>query len=84
MVILDVNHTVRGWFEYFQHSRHWTFTSLDGWIRMRLRSILRKRQKRPGAGRGWDHRRWPNAFFAERGLFSMTMAHDLIRQSLKR
>ena len=28
-----------------------------------------------------DHRRWPNAFFAERGLFTMTEAHALARQS---
>ena len=28
-----------------------------------------------------DHRRWPNAFFAARGLFTMTEAHALARQS---
>ena len=38
--------------------------------------------KRPGSGRtGRDHRQWPNAFFAERGLFTMYKAHILARQS---
>ena len=34
-IILDLNRTVRGWFEYFKHSWRTTFPSLDGWIRMR-------------------------------------------------
>lgn len=74
-VINDVNQTLRGWFEYFQHSHHWTFNRLDSWIRMRLRSILRKRAGRKGRGRGQDHHRWRNAYFAERGLFNLTTAH---------
>ena len=37
-----------GWFEYFKHSHKTTFPPLDGWIRMRLRSILRKRQRTGG------------------------------------
>lgn len=70
----------RGWFEYFKQS-HWTiFEKLDKWIRMRLRSILRHRQKRKGRSRGRDHNRWPNAFFAEQGLFSFTAAHAQARQ----
>ena len=48
-----------------------TFATLDGWVRMRLRSILRHRQGGQGRGRGADHQRWPNAFFAEHGLFSL-------------
>jgi RNA-directed DNA polymerase len=65
----------RGWFEYFKHS-HWSiFEKLDKWIRMRLRSILRHRHKRKGRSRGLDHNRWPNAFFAEQGLFSFTAAY---------
>ena len=70
----------RGWFEYFKHS-HWTiFEKLDKWTRMRLRSILRHRQKRKGRSRGRDHNRWPNAFFAEQGLFSFTAASAQARQ----
>jgi len=66
---------------YFQYS-HWTsFKNLDGWTRMRLRSILRRRAGRTGRGYGYvDNRLWPNAFFAERGLFSLVTAHRLVRQ----
>jgi RNA-directed DNA polymerase len=81
MIIADVNRTLRGWFEYFQHSYHTTFPSLDGWVRMRLRSILRKRRGGRGRGRGTDHQRWSNAFFAEHGLFSLTATHVLASQS---
>jgi RNA-directed DNA polymerase len=83
-VIESLNRTLRGWFEYFQHHRGWKFPVLDGWIRGRLRSILRKRSKRRGRGRGLDHQRWPNAFFAEQGLFSLAEAHVLARQSSQR
>ena len=81
MIIADINRTLRGWFEYFKHSHPTTFRDLDGWVRMRLRSILRKRHRGRGKGRGADHQRWPNAYFAEQGLFSLTIAHALARQS---
>ena len=81
MIIADLNRTLRGWFEYFKHSTHTTFPPLDGWIRRRLRNILRKRSHRKGISRGYDNIRWPNAFFAEHGLFSLQQAHDLARQS---
>jgi RNA-directed DNA polymerase len=83
-IITDVNRTVRGWFEYFQHSHEPTFRPLDGWIRMRLRSILRKRRGQRGRGRGSDHQRWPIAFFSAQGLFSLVAAHASARQSCSR
>jgi RNA-directed DNA polymerase len=73
--------TARGWFTYFRHCHGNVFRELDGWIRMRLRSILRKRTGRSGRGRGADHQRWPNAYFAELGLFSLEQAHARFRQS---
>jgi RNA-directed DNA polymerase len=84
MIIADVNRTLRGWFEYFKHSCRPTFRELDGWIRMRLRSILRKRQGHSGRGRGADHQRWPIAYFTEQGLFNLTTAHALVSQSSRR
>jgi RNA-directed DNA polymerase len=81
VIIADVNGTLRGWFEYFKHSYRTTFTEVDGWVRMRLRSILRKRQGKQGRGRGSDHYRWPNAFFEGQGLFSLRAAHVLACQS---
>jgi RNA-directed DNA polymerase len=80
-IILSVNRTMEGWFEYFKHSHYTTFSPLDQWIRMRLRSILRRRSGRRGRGRGKDHQRWPNAFFSEQGLFSLVTAHAIARQS---
>jgi RNA-directed DNA polymerase len=84
VVIADVNRTLVGWFEYFQHSYHTVFRNLDGWVRMRLRSILRRRMHRRGRGRGADHQRWPNAYFAQQGLFSLQTAHAAAVQSLRR
>ena len=83
-IIADVNRTTKGWFEYFKHSHRRTFVWQDGWVRMRLRSILRKRQRRPGQGRGYDHQRWPNSFFILQGLFTMTIAHATLCQSAQR
>jgi RNA-directed DNA polymerase len=80
-VIGDINVTLRGWFGYFKHSYHPTFTKLDEWIRGRLRSILRKRAGKRGRGRGSDHQRWPNQFFAEHGLYSLAKAYAEARQS---
>ena len=83
-MIQSLNPTLRGWFGYFKHSYKTTFSALDGWIRMRLRSILRKRSGRRGRGRGSDHHRWRNAFFAAQGLYSLKAAHELACQSSSR
>jgi RNA-directed DNA polymerase len=83
-IIFDLNGTLRGWFAYFRYSHPTTFPRLDSWVRMRLRSILRKRSHREGRGRGSDHQRWPNDFFVACGLFSLVAAHRAIRQSSTR
>ena len=82
VTIARLNPILRGWFQYFQHSRRPTFEGVDGWVRMRLRSLLRKRSGRRGRGRGADHQRWPNAYFREQGLYSLTAAHRLACRSL--
>ena len=82
LIIENVNRTLNGWFGYFQHSHRSAFPSLDAWVRMRRRSILRKRQGSKGKGRGRDHQRWPNAFLTQQGLFSMTTAHAQRRSTL--
>jgi RNA-directed DNA polymerase len=84
LIIVDVNRTLRGWFAYFQHSpRHW-FRTLDSWLRMRLRSILRRRVHRRGRSTCRDHQRWPNAFFARHGLYDLTTARAHASQSATR
>jgi RNA-directed DNA polymerase len=80
-ILSEVNETLVGWFGYFRHSYRWTFGTLDSWVRMRLRSILRKRQGGRGRGRGSDHQRWPNSYFAERGYYSLKSAFAELNQS---
>jgi RNA-directed DNA polymerase len=81
-IIADLNPLLRGWFGYFKHARPRLFRRLDGFIRRRLRAILRKQERRPGFGRcKADHQRWPNAFFAQHGLFTLQTAHAAARHS---
>jgi RNA-directed DNA polymerase len=82
-IIADCNRTLRGWFEYFKHSRPSPLTRLDQWLRRRLRSLLRKRTKRRGISKGLDHQRWPNDFFRERGLFFLADARRACLQSAR-
>ena len=81
-VVASLNPILRGWYGYFQHAHHYTFSTLDGFIRRRLRAVLRRRFHRPGQGHNQrDHTQWPNAFFADLGLFTMSEAHRSARQS---
>jgi RNA-directed DNA polymerase len=81
-IIGDINPTLRGWYGYFQHATPGVFRAIDGFVRRRLRAILRKQEKRPGFGRcKADHQRWPNAFFAAHGLFTLQTAQASARHS---
>jgi RNA-directed DNA polymerase len=84
-IVRQLNPSLRGWFGYFKHSSYANvFQDIDGWVRGRLRGILRKRQGRRGRGRGRDHHRWPNSYFADLGLFSLKTAHASVRQPSRR
>lgn len=85
-VIADINLTLRGWYDYFQHSYRPTFRMVDGWVRRRLRSILRRRSGARGIAsvHGADQTRWPNVFFAKHELFSLQDARDAVGQSSRR
>jgi len=85
-IVADVNQTLRGWFAYFQHgTRRPLYKDLDGWLRMRLRSLLRRRQGGHGVARNQRASfTWPNRFFAAQGLFSLQAAHALASQSSRR
>lgn len=82
-IITDINRTLKGWFEYFKHACKSTFRDVDGFVRRRLRSILRRQNKRSrGTGRNvTDHVRWPNTFFANHGLFTTEQARRQACQS---
>ena len=82
-IIARLNPQLRGWFGYFKHSNRHTFQDVDGWVRGRLRSILRRRFRKRGRGRGRDHQRWPNAFFAAQGLYSLEAAYRAVCQPPK-
>jgi RNA-directed DNA polymerase len=82
-IIDDLNRALRGWFAYFKHTQGGELKRIDSFTRRRLRAILRRHQKMTGRlGKSLaDHRRWPNAFFADHGLFSLQSARDLASQS---
>ena len=81
-IIADLNPLLRGWFGYFQHAHPRIFVTLDRLTRRRLRSILRKQERRPGRGRSRaDHQRWTNAYFAQAGLFALHTAWLAARPS---
>ena len=82
-VLEKLNPILRGWFAYFKHSNGNTLEQADRWTRGRLRSILRKRHKGKGRGRGLDHIKWPNRYFAELGLYSLEQAQADARQSFR-
>jgi len=74
-IVADLNPLMRGWFGYFKHARPYVFRILDGFVRRRLRAVLRKQDRRPSMGRSKaDHMQWTNAFFAGQGLFTLVTA----------
>jgi RNA-directed DNA polymerase len=82
-IIATINPTLRGWYGYFKHSRPSALYDVDRWVRTRLRSILRKRRGLRGKGRGADHQRWPNRFFADLGLFSLEQSRIQACQAMQ-
>jgi RNA-directed DNA polymerase len=82
VVIVDLNRTLRGWFGYFKHAHPRIFNELDKTIRRRLRAMLRRQTRRSGFGiTRADHQQWPNAYFANAGLFALHTAWQTARQS---
>jgi len=78
-IVTGVNRTLRGWYGYFQHSKGNVFASVDGYVRRRLRSLLEKRRGHTRQGLGEAHHRWPNEWFARRGLLSLAVEHEWTR-----
>lgn len=75
MVIQRLNPLLRGWYGYFRHS-HWSaLREADGFVRRRLRSILRGFAKKRGSARPEDNFRYPNALFSSYGLISLEQRH---------
>jgi RNA-directed DNA polymerase len=70
-IVAGINRRLRGWAGYFRGGVVHQHERVDTWLRMRLRSLLRRRDKRKGRGHGLDHLRYPNAYFVEQGLISL-------------
>jgi RNA-directed DNA polymerase len=78
--IAALNPTLKGWFGYFKHATS-GLKDVDAFVRRRLRAMLRKQAKRHGCGAARNDRiRWPNAFFASAGLFTLETAWRQARQ----
>jgi RNA-directed DNA polymerase len=78
-IVTDVNRSLRGWYGYFQHSKANVFETVDGYVRRRLRSMLQWRLDGEGKGIGAPHQRWPNEWFARRGLLTLAAEHEWTR-----
>lgn len=74
----DLNKTLKGWWNYFKHVNQWSLGTFDGFVRRRVRAILSVRHKRRKFGMDLNsHLTWPNAYFAQQGLFCMEQAQRL-------
>ncbi len=73
-IIAKINPILKGWYGYFRFASVDALRDIDGWVRGRLRAILRKRRKGRGRARGKDHQRWGNSYFADLGLFCLEQA----------
>ena len=82
-LITKLEPILRGVHGYFMHAMASQLKGLDGWVRARLRGILRKRHKGRGRGRGKDHIKWPNCYFERLGLFSLEQARRTVQASLR-
>jgi RNA-directed DNA polymerase len=79
-IIQRLNQNLRGWHAYFRHC-HWSiFREYDEMVRRRLRRLLVKRHRR-NPKRLPPNRRWPNKYFHEQGLYSLSKAHTRLVQS---
>jgi RNA-directed DNA polymerase len=80
-IIKEINPTIRGWYAYFKQCMPLTLRAVDGFIRQRLRSIIRYRNKRRGIVKGRENAEYPNCYFEKLGLFCMEQARLSMVQS---
>lgn len=82
-LIHKLNQILKGFFRYFMHVSRGELNKVTGWVRGRLRGILRKREGKKGRGRGRDHQKWSNHYFDMQGLFNLEQARDHELASLR-
>ncbi len=71
-IITGLNRVLRGWANYFRGGVRNVPVRLDQWVRMRVRSVVRRRAGRRGRARGKDHQRYANAWLTAQGLISLS------------
>jgi RNA-directed DNA polymerase len=83
-IVKKLNRSLRGFYNYFKHSSlTCCLKPLDEHLRMRLRRILHKREKRKGFNLSADNKRWGNDYFDDLGLFSLEQAKRCELRSLR-
>lgn len=83
-IVKKLNRSLRGFYNYFKHSSlTGCLKPLDEHLRMRLRRILHKREKRKGFNLSADNKRWGNDYFDDLGLFSLEQAKRCELRSLR-
>lgn len=84
-VCAELEPLMRGYFNYFRNGNSAaTFAQCTGWLRRRLRGILRKRQKgKSGISTRLDHFAWPNGYFEAKGLFDLEVQLVTYRKKLQ-
>lgn len=72
-VCAELEPLLRGFYNFFRNGNSaGTFSHLMGWLRRRLRGILRKRQYgKSGISTPSEHFTWPNTWFEAKGLFDL-------------
>jgi len=73
VIISTLNKYLRGWLSYFKHCSKVVMKDEDAFIRRRLRTMLRKRSKRKGQSKGFDHFVWTNSYLAKQGYHALTV-----------
>jgi RNA-directed DNA polymerase len=67
-IIAKVNPILRGWHGSFRDSHPTGLNGPDGWLRRRLRAMLRQREQRPKFGLSQaGSQRWPSRWLARQG-----------------
>lgn len=80
----QINRTFKSWYGFFIHVEASELEGIDGSMRMRPRSIPRKRCGRKGRGRGSDHQRLPNRCFTNLGLSCQLDARAVENASVRK
>ena len=81
-IVSRINSTLRGWFNYFRHCFWNIFEDYDAMVRRRLRRMLLKRNRK-NPKRFSRTIRWPNSYFTDLGLYSLSEAHVRFVQSTR-